>query len=221
MVLLIHSKWDMLWTLLSRTSPEFWISSNWILYRSNMRLSRGATLKRFFQPGARNSWSQRAEWHSKLALFVDLTTFLSELMWMLQGHRKLISTLSDSIKTFQRKLQRLQGWLIQGNLAHFPTCKALANDHDIWQHLHSDKNDNLMEKLQEEFHLWFADFRDHKKSFSLFGDQPEFVCLLSLIREVVLIKWQNHNHCDLSLIIMAYCGTWQAHQNLNKPWNRE
>ncbi|KAJ4940318.1 hypothetical protein JOQ06_026626 [Pogonophryne albipinna] len=37
-----------------------------------------------------------------------------------------------------------------------------------------DKNHNLMEKLQEEFHHRFSDFSDHEKSFNLFQDP--FTC---------------------------------------------
>ncbi len=103
-----------------------------------------------------------------LALLADLTTFLRRLNVKLQGHGKLTSTLFDIIKGFQRKLKLLQGQLKEGNPAHFPTCKALVNKHDVLHHLRSDKNHNMMEKPQEEFHHNSVDFRDHKKSFNLF-----------------------------------------------------
>ncbi len=87
------------------------------------------------------------EWLCDFVLLVDLTTLLSELNVKLQGHGKLISTLSDSIKAFQRKLKLLQGQVKEGNLSHIPTCKALVNEHGVLHHLRSDKNHNMMEKL--------------------------------------------------------------------------
>lgn len=45
------------------------------------------------------------EWLCDLAFRVDLNTFLNDLNVKLQGHGKLISTMFDSVKAFQRKLQ--------------------------------------------------------------------------------------------------------------------
>lgn len=114
------------------------------------------------------------EWLCDLAFLVDLNTFLSDLNVKLQGHGKLISTLFDSVNAFQRKLQLLQGQLREGDLTHFSACKVLAGECDVLHHLCSDKNHNLMEKLQEEFHHRFSDFSDHEKSFNLFQDP--FTC---------------------------------------------
>uniref|UniRef100_UPI0037E99D8B general transcription factor II-I repeat domain-containing protein 2-like n=1 Tax=Semicossyphus pulcher TaxID=241346 RepID=UPI0037E99D8B len=114
------------------------------------------------------------------ALLVDLNTWLSDLNVKLQGHGKLISTLFDNVKAFQRKLELLQGQLKQGDLTHFPACKALVDDTDtdgrrVLRHLRSDKNHNLIKKLREEFDHRFSDFRDHEKSFNLF--QNPFSCV--------------------------------------------
>ncbi|KAJ4942397.1 hypothetical protein JOQ06_012263 [Pogonophryne albipinna] len=56
-------------------------------------------------------------------------------------------------------------------------CDALCRSLDAYNvELTSmvDKNHNLMEKLQEEFHHRFSDFSDHEKSFNLFQDP--FTC---------------------------------------------
>ena len=121
------------------------------------------------------------KWLCDLALLADLNTCLSNLNVKLQGHGKLISTLFDNVKAFQRKLELLQGQLKQGDLTHFPACKALVDDTDtdgrhVSRHLRSDKNHNLIKKLREEFDHRFSDFRDPEKSFNLF--QNHFSCLL-------------------------------------------
>ena len=114
------------------------------------------------------------KWLCDLALLVDLNTSLSDLNVKLQGHGKLIPTLFDNVKAFQRKLQLLQGQLKQGDLTHFPTCKALADDTD-GRHVLCFKNHNLIKKLREDFDHRFSDFRDHEKSFNLF--QNPFSCV--------------------------------------------
>ncbi|KAJ4941574.1 hypothetical protein JOQ06_011453 [Pogonophryne albipinna] len=157
-----------------------------VIYFTAVRwLSRGATLKRFFNlrkeiaefmqsKGQDLPQLSDTEWLCDLAFLVDLNTFLSDLNVKLQGHGKLISTLFDSVKAFQGKLQLLQGQLREGDLTHFSACKVLAGECDVLHHLCSDKNHNLMEKLQEEFHHRFSDFSDHEKSFNLFQDP--FTC---------------------------------------------
>uniref|UniRef100_A0A672FRL1 SPIN-DOC-like zinc-finger domain-containing protein n=1 Tax=Salarias fasciatus TaxID=181472 RepID=A0A672FRL1_SALFA len=163
-----------------------------VIYFTAVRwLSRGATLKHFFNlrkeirefmesKGQDVTQLSDTKWLCDLALLVDLNTCLSDLNVKLQGHGKLISTLYDNIKAFQRKLELLQGQLKQGDLTHFPTCKALPDDTDtdgrhVLRHLRSDKNHNLIKKLREEFDHRFSDFRDHEKSFNLF--QNPFSCV--------------------------------------------
>ena len=61
------------------------------------------------------------KWLCDLALLVDVNTCLSDLNLKLQGHGKLIYTLFDKVKAFQRNIELLQGQLKQGVLTHFPT----------------------------------------------------------------------------------------------------
>ncbi|XP_077093645.1 general transcription factor II-I repeat domain-containing protein 2B-like [Siphateles boraxobius] len=107
-------------------------------------------------------------------------SLLSEKVVNNGGHGKLISTLFDNVKAFQRKLELLQGQLRKGDLTHFPACKSLVDDTDtdgsqVLSHLRSEKNHTLIKKLREEFNHRFSDFRDHEKAFNLF--QNPFSCV--------------------------------------------
>ena len=87
-----------------------------VIYFSAVRgLSRGATLKRFFNlrkeirefmesKGQDFTQLSDTKWLCDLALLVDVNTCLSDLNLKLQGHGKLISTLFDDVKAFQRKI---------------------------------------------------------------------------------------------------------------------
>ncbi|XP_076130471.1 general transcription factor II-I repeat domain-containing protein 2-like [Alosa pseudoharengus] len=163
-----------------------------VLYFTAIRwLSRGATLKRFFNlrkeikefmesKGQYVTELRDTKWLCDLAFLADVNNCLSDLNLKLQGHGKLISTLFDNVKAFQRKLELLQGQLRKGDLTHFPACKSLVDDKDtdgsqVLRHLRSEKNHNLIKKLREEFDHRFSDFRDHEKAFNLF--QNPFSCV--------------------------------------------
>ncbi|KAK6490688.1 general mRNAion factor II-I repeat domain-containing protein 2-like, partial [Huso huso] len=154
-----------------------------VIYFTAVRwLSRGATLKRFFllrkeiadfmhQKGQDLPQLSDIEWICDLAFLTDLTSLLNDLNLKLQGHGKLISSLFDSVKSFERKLQLLQGQLKEGSLAHFPACKELLEEEGkVLDHLCSDKNNQIMEKLQAEFRHRFSDFRSHEQAFDIFQD---------------------------------------------------
>uniref|UniRef100_A0A8C5CPG7 SPIN-DOC-like zinc-finger domain-containing protein n=1 Tax=Gadus morhua TaxID=8049 RepID=A0A8C5CPG7_GADMO len=131
-----------------------------VIYFSAVRwLSRGATLKRFFNlrkeirefmesKGQGLTQLSDTKWLCDLALLVDVNTCLSDLNLKLQGHGKLIYTLFDNVK------------LKQGVLTHFPACKALVGETDT---------------DGEEFEHRFSDFRNHEKSINLF--QNPFSCV--------------------------------------------
>ena len=136
-----------------------------VIYFSAVRwLSRGATLKRFFNlrkeirefmetKGQDLKQLSDTKWLCDLALLVDVNTCLSDLNLKLQGHGKLIYTLFDNVKAFQRKIELLQGQLKQGVLTHFPACKALVDEtdadrHHVLRHLRSDHNQNLIKKTK-------------------------------------------------------------------------
>lgn len=175
-------------TFLAQSEADF----GEVIYFTAVRwLSRGATLKRFFNlrkeikefmesKGQDVTELSDTKWLCDLALLVDLNTCLSDLNLKLQGYGKLISTLFDNVKAFQRKLELLQGQLKQGDLTHFPACKSLVDDTDtdgrqVLRHLRSEKNHNLIKKLREVFDHRFSDFRDHEKAFNRF--QNPFSCV--------------------------------------------
>uniref|UniRef100_A0A8C5BW02 SPIN-DOC-like zinc-finger domain-containing protein n=1 Tax=Gadus morhua TaxID=8049 RepID=A0A8C5BW02_GADMO len=86
-----------------------------VIYFSAVRwLSRGATLKRFFNlrkeirefmesKGQDFTKLNYTKWLCDLALLVDVNTCLSDLNLKLQGHGKLIYTLFDNVKEFEHR----------------------------------------------------------------------------------------------------------------------
>jgi len=161
-----------------------------VVYFAAVRwLSKGATLKRFFslrkeihefmsQKGRDLPQLMDIEWLCDLAFLADIMGHFNELNLKLQGRGKFVSALFDHVKAFERKLKLLQKQLREGNLAHFPACKELADeeseedqDRDIaLTSLSSEKYASIMQSLQDEFCRRFVDFRSHEQDLAIFAD---------------------------------------------------
>ena len=145
-----------------------------VIYFSAVRwLSRGSTLKRFWQllpeitvfmegKGKDTERLQDVRWIDDLAFFVDITQHLSQLNIKLQGRAQLACDMYDHVCCFERKLDLFRNQLRQGDTAHFELLSS-RNIPDF------DKYVTLVEKLQTEFGSRFGDFKAHSKSYSIFA----------------------------------------------------
>lgn len=102
-----------------------------------------------------------SNWLTDLAFLVDLTTHLYYLNTRLQCKNQLISTMFQTINTFQVKLKLWQAQLNANNFLHFSTLS---------KHIpkNGGKNAGLLLDLIQEYENRFQDFRTNNQNFCIF-----------------------------------------------------
>jgi len=147
-----------------------------VIYFSNVRwLSRHATLQRFhnlieeiktFMTEKKQDtvFLESEEFLNDLAFFIDITKFLSELNFKLQGKEHFINVLYENIQSFVSKLTFLKNQMIERKVVHFKNLSTRNNLTNFEKYI------ELLNLLLVEFERRFQDFNSKRKYIKLFSD---------------------------------------------------
>lgn len=155
------------------------------LYNQVRWLSSGKCLERFFQirkeiPAFLNQFVssdttqleedlQNTDFLKQLAFLTDITSHLNELNLKLQGRNQLVSDLIGNINGFRNKLRILKFSLENNDLAHFSSCRRLAEELKDEVLDFSVCGANIQEII-DEFNARFKEFERLKSSVLLFNN---------------------------------------------------
>jgi hypothetical protein len=114
---------------------------------------------------------EKINFQQDLAFLVDITRHLNDLNLQLQGRKKLVTSMYDSIKAFLSKLRLWEIQLKNENLIHFQTCKSLNL---AMPSLKFGSYCENIQQLKKEFDTRFQDFKKCEKKFEMFTDPFNF-----------------------------------------------
>lgn len=203
-----------------------------LLYTEVRWLSRGKSLERLFNlrkevveflmeedsfdSGELLDFLKNPKFLLDLAFLCDMTSYINQLNFSLQGKNKSIIDLVQNVTQFQQRLEILNEQLQLENFTNMPKTNELVQEFTILDRKpqFSDTLKTLKQMYEERFH----DFRTIKDTISLFN--APLTCNI-LDQDTELHEELYRMRCDISLPLSTGIEFWQQIREESYPKTKD